>query len=320
MSSAHLVDPELAPLLELFPTIAFSTDLLPMIRSREIPVRDDPAVTARVAMETRMVPGPKGAAEVSVRMYTPREGQFVRPCILHFHGGGYVTGSAAMMDPVHRALALEMDCVIVSVDYRLAPETPFPGGIEDCYAALAWLVNEAPRLRVDSGRIGVMGESAGGGLAAALALLARDRREYRLAFQHLIYPMLDDRTCVSANPHPFAGEYIWTPHNNTFGWTALLSRPPGSDGVSMYAAAARAEDLSGLPKTFISSGALDLFLEEDIEYARRLMRQGVPVEMHVYPGAYHAFDLAFDARVAADAHRDSCSALRRALHPSPAAL
>jgi triacylglycerol lipase len=227
----------------------------------------------------------------------------------------FVVGTAAMMDPAHRALALELDCSIVSVEYRLAPETPFPGAIEDCYAALAWLFKEAPRLGVDSSRIGVMGESAGGGLAAALALLTRDRGEYRLAFQHLIYPMLDDRTCVSAPPHPYTGEFIWTPHNNAFGWSALLNAQPGSDGVSIYAAPARAEDLSGLPKAFISTGALDLFLEEDIEYARRLARHGVPVEMHVYAGAYHAFDLQFDARVAADAARDSASALRRALHP-----
>jgi triacylglycerol lipase len=314
MSSRHLVDPQLAPLLELFPTMAFSTDLLPEIRSREFPVHGDPAVAAQVAMETRAVPGPEGAPEVWVRIYTPRVGGGLRPCIFHMHGGGFVVGSAAMMDPSHRALALNLNCVIVSVDYRLAPETPFPGGIEDCYAALAWLFWEAPKLGVDPGRIGVMGESAGGGLAAALALLARDRREYSLAFQHLLYPMLDDRTCIAANPHPFVGEYIWTPHNNAFGWSALLNARPGSDGVSIYAAPARAKDLSGLPKTFISTGALDLFLEEDLEYARRLMRQGVPVEMHVYPGAYHAFDLQFDARVALDAKRDSDSALRRALH------
>lgn len=315
MSSRHLVDPELTPLLELFPTEDFSRDLLPTIRSREFPSRSDPGVDARVAMETRAVPGPEGAPEVSVRIYRPKEREMVRPCILHIHGGGFVVGSAAMMDPMHRALALEVNCVIVSVEYRLAPETPFPGGIEDCYAALAWLVKEAPRLGVDSNRIGVMGESAGGGLAAALALLARDRGKYRLAFQHLIYPMLDDRTCVSSDPHPCAGDYIWTPHNNSFGWTALLNAPPGSDGVSMYAAPARAEDLGGLPKAFIATGALDLFLEEDLEYARRLTRHGVPVEMHVYPGAYHAFDLAFDARVTAQARLDSSRSLQRALHP-----
>jgi acetyl esterase/lipase len=315
MNSRHLVDPELAPLLELFPTVEFSSELLPMIRAREFPTQSDPAVAARVAMNTQWVPGPKGAPEVSVRIYIPREGDSVRPCIFHIHGGGFVTGSAAMMDPIHRALALEENCVIVSVDYRLAPETPFPGAIEDCYAALAWVFKEAPELQVDSSRIGVMGESAGGGLAAALGLLARDRKEYRLAFQHLIYPMLDDRTCISSDPHPFAGEFIWTPHNNAFGWSSLLGVPPGSDGVSMYAAPARAQDLGGLPNTFISTGALDLFLEEDLEYARRLIRHGVPVEMHVYPGAYHAFELATDARVAADAHVDSNSALNRALYP-----
>jgi triacylglycerol lipase len=168
-------------------------------------------------------------------------------------------------------------------------------------------------LGVDSARIGVMGESAGGGLAAALALLARDRREHSLTFQHLIYPMLDDRTCVAKSPHPFAGEFLWTAHNNAFGWSALLGAAPGSANVSPYAAAARADDLSGLPPTFISTGALDLFLEEDIEYARRLMRQGVPVELHVYPGAYHAFDFLTNARIAAAARRDSLAALRRFL-------
>jgi acetyl esterase/lipase len=315
VNSRHLVDPDLTPLLELFPTVEFSSDLLPTIRAREFPVQSDPEVAALVAMETQAVPGPEGAPEVSVRVYTPREGETLRPCILHIHGGGFVTGSAAMMDPMHRALALELNCVIASVEYRLAPETPFPGAIEDCYAALAWLIDGAPRLGVDSKRIGVMGESAGGGLAAALALLARDRGEYPLAFQHLIYPMLDDRTCVSTDLNPYTGEFIWTAHNNSFGWSALLNAPPGSAGISMYAAPARAENLSGLPKAFISTGALDLFLEEDIEYARRLMRHAVPVEMHVYPGAYHAFDLAVDARVAANARMDSCNALRRALHP-----
>jgi acetyl esterase/lipase len=313
MKTQHLVDPQLLPLLELFPTMQFSVELLPEIRARAFPAPEDPRAAA-VALETRMVSGPAGAPDVPIFIYRPREKSGALPCIFHIHGGGYVVGSAATMEPFHRPLALDADCCIVSVDYRLAPETRYPGAIEDCYAALAWIHKQAASVGVDARRIGVMGESAGGGLAAALALLARDRREYKLAFQHLIYPMLDDRTCVSASPHPFTGEFIWTPHNNQFGWSSLLGVPPGSDGVSPYAAPARAADVARLPPTFISTGALDLFLEEDIDYAKRLARQGVPVELHVYPGAYHAFDLEPNAQVAVSARRDSVAALRRFLH------
>ena len=314
MKSRHLVDPQLLALLEVFPTVQFSTELLPEIRARTFPATVDPRAAAAVEMEARLISGPPGAADVALYIYRPREKTGILPCILHIHGGGYVTGSAAMMEPFHRPLALEAECSIVSVDYRLAPETRFPGAIEDCYAALAWVFKQAAALGIDPQRIGVMGESAGGGLAAALALLARDRGEHKLEFQHLIYPMLDDRTCRAANPHPYAGEFIWTAHNNNFGWSALLGVPPGSDGVSPYAAPARAEDMAQLPPAFISTGALDLFLEEDLDYAQRLARQGVPVELHVYPGAYHAFDLEPNARVAQDARRDSVAALRRFLH------
>ena len=159
-----------------------------------------------------------------------------------------------------------------------------------------------------------MGESAGGGLAAALALLARDRGAYKLTFQHLIYPMLDDRTCVAAEPNPVAGEFIWTPHNNHFGWSALLGHAPGRPGVSPYAAPARAVDLTGLPPAFIACPTLDLFIDEDVTYAQRLMRAGVPVELHVYPGGFHGFDIFGDAAaVSLQARRDSREALRRFL-------
>jgi len=156
----------------------------------------------------------------------------------------------------------------------------------------------------------VMGESSGGGPAAALALLVRDRGEFELAFQQLIYPMHDDRPCAS-EPHPTVGQFIWTPHNNRYGWSSLLGREPGGEGVSPYAAAARAEDLSGLPPAYIHVGALDLFLEEDLEYARRLMRAGVPTELHVYPGAFHGFELAADSAVARQARDDRLAALAR---------
>jgi triacylglycerol lipase len=250
-----------------------------------------------------------------VIVYRPTADSEALPCILHLHGGGFVFGAAAADGRQHRAIAHELACCIVSVDYRLAPETPFPGAVEDGYAALAWIVGNAQALNIDPARIGVMGESAGGGLAAALALLARDRGQFNLAFQHLIYPMLDDRTGREGEPHPFAGAFVWTAHNNQFGWSALLGDQAGGEAVSPYAAPARAEDLSGLPATYLATAALDLLAEEDLEYARRLMRAGVPVEVQVYPGAFHAFDYDPCASVSARARRDSREALRRALNP-----
>jgi acetyl esterase/lipase len=312
MKSRYLVDSELLGVFDTLPTIDLTSELLPAIRAAGLPLQFEAPAPDASDVVRRTVPGPKGAPEVAVAIYTPRPRDASLPCIFHIHGGGYVTGSTAALEPIHRSLSVKANCCIVSVDYRLAPETRFPGAIEDCYAALSWLFTQAGKLGVDTARIGVMGESAGGGLAAALALLARDRREHSLAFQHLIYPMLDDRTCAQ-DAHPFAGEFLWTAHNNAFGWSALLGVAPGSDDVSAYAAAARADDLSGLPPTFISTGALDLFLEEDIEYARRLLRQGVPVELHVYPGAYHGFDFLTNASIAAAARRDSLAALRRFL-------
>ena len=216
----------------------------------------------------------------------------------------------------HRKRVADLGCVWVSVDYRLAPETPHPGPIDDCYAALSWLHHNAAELGVESSRIGVSGESAGAGLAASLALLARDRGEFPLAFQHLIYPMIDDRTSFRPDPHPYAGEFVWTNESNRYGWNALLSGAAGGSDVSAYAAAARAQDLKRLPPTFVAVGALDLFLEENLEYVRRLTRAGVPVELHVYPGAFHGFQRAEEAAVAVAAERDSRNALWRLLSKS----
>lgn len=219
-------------------------------------------------------------------------------------------------------LVTQLGCAIVSVDYRLAPETPHPGPVEDCYAALKWLYTNAADLGVDVGRLAIGGASAGGGLAAGLGLLTRDRAEVPLAFQLLIYPMLDDRTAVTTDPHPYTGEFIWTAEANHFGWSSLLGQEPGSEGVSPYAAAARAESLAGLPPTYICVGALDLFMEEDIEYARRLVRAGVPTELHLYPGAYHGFNMMPGAQMSLAYERDYLNALRRALQPaqSPASV
>ena len=313
-SSRHLVDPQLLGLLDSLPPLKLSDEILPLVREgSRLPPRVVPEPTVPVFHEIRTVPGPAGSPDVALYIYRPEAAAGPLPCILHVHGGGYVTGSPSTQIAAHRSLAAALSCCIVSVDYRRAPETRFPGAVEDCYAGLAWVTAHAAELRIDPARIGVMGESAGGGLAAALALLVRDRGALRLSFQHLIYPMIDDRTCVSSDPHPLAGEFLWTPHNNHYGWKALLGVEPGSAGVSPYAAAARAERLEGLPPAFISTGSLDLFLEEDMDYARRLLRAGVPVELHVYPGGFHAFDLDPDAAVARQARRDSRAALARAL-------
>jgi acetyl esterase/lipase len=198
------------------------------------------------------------------------------------------------------------------VEYRLAPETVAPGALEDCYAALRWLHTAADEISVDRTRIAIGGESAGGGLAAALALLARDRGELPICFQLLIYPMLDDRTVTAEARNPFTGQFVWTPSANRFGWTALLGHEPGVADVSPYAAAARASDLSGLPPAYICVGALDLFVDEDIAYAKRLLRAGVPTELHIFPGAYHAFEMAVDAAVTVAAQRERRTALARA--------
>jgi triacylglycerol lipase len=219
-----------------------------------------------------------------------------------------------MKDVENRLFASELRCAIYSVDHRLAPEAPHPAPVEDIYSVFAWLHANAERLGLDPARIGIKGESGGGGFAAAAALYARDRRGPKFAFQHLIYPMIDDRTAVRRDLHPCVGEFVWTQENNYFGWRSLLGEEPGSSGISPYAAAARAADVSGLPPTYISVGGLDLFLEENLTYADRLSRAGVPVELHMYPRAYHGFYRATNARVTRQAEHDTREALRRFLH------
>ena len=316
MLSRHLVDPELLPVLGMLPSLEFSAAALPVIRAQMdayFAGRDVPSLDG-VTVKARQIRSPEGHEITLIISKPSKAAPAPRPVLLHIHGGGYVIGSAATMNAANEQLVLELDCVVVSVDYRLAPETTHPGPVEDCYVALKWLHNHATEIGIDPAHIAISGESAGGGLAAALALLARDRGEVNIVHQHLIYPMIDDRTCTSADPHSFTGQFVWTPAANHFGWSALLGHEPGRDGVAPYAAAARAEDLAGLPSTFISVGALDLFCEEDIEYTRRLMRAGVPTELHVYPGAFHGFDAAPDAQIARTARRTSLAALRKALH------
>lgn len=312
MRSKHLIDPELLAGLEQIPAIDFSQDLLAVIRQGIGKMVEGIPDLRDARVEERRIRSSAGH-EIGILIHTPRKHAPARPAVLHIHGGGYILGTAKMSTAANLKKTIDADCVVASVDYRLAPETTHPGPVEDCYEALKWLHDNAASLGIDPARIAVEGESAGAGLAAALALLARDRGEIAIIHQHLIYPMLDDRTCL-AGTHPYAGEFVWTPESNFFGWSSLLGCAPGGAGISCYAAAARAEDLSGLPSTYIAVGALDLFAQEDIEYARRLIQAGVPTELHVYPGAYHGFDIAAGAQVSIRAQLNSISALRRALH------
>jgi len=318
VSNKESVDPQLRDALDQFPGFTLTESTLGQMRNllAELAKRTPPGQPPDdVSVGEYRVAGLEGTPDVRVLMFRPREAKAPSPAYFHIHGGGYVMGSPEMTSDNSIALTRELGCVVVSVDYRLAPETTYPGQIEDCYAALKWLHAHAEELGVDPQRIAIGGESAGAGLAAALALLARDRKEIPLVFQLLVYPMIDDRTAVRNDIPSHHGEFIWTRENNYFGWMSLLGGEPGGDNVSPYAAAARARDLSGLPPAFIRVGSLDLFLEEDMSYASRLLRAGVPTELHVYPGAFHGFEGAVDADVTKRAVQSSRDALRRALYP-----
>jgi acetyl esterase/lipase len=231
-------------------------------------------------------PGYDGT-EVHMRWYR-RRAAAPGSAVLYVHGGGMILGSVDLYDPMVASYVSETGVPMLSVDYRLAPENPHPAPVEDCYTALRWLADHAGELGADPSRVGVMGDSGGGGLAAAVALLARDRGGPHLARQVLVYPMLDDRTTV---PDPELVAFMtWTYDDNFTGWSALVGDAVGGPEVSPAAAPARATDLAGLPPTYMEVGELDIFRDEDVEYAQRLAAAGVPTELHVHPGAPHGFD------------------------------
>ncbi|MBV1917997.1 MAG: alpha/beta hydrolase [Sphingomonadaceae bacterium] len=312
MNYRHLVDPELLPTLDAYPGFSFSAERLPEIREafmqRELIDNPDVDVSEHLA------PGASGGPQIRVVRYASKTARNPSPVLLHIHGGGFVLGKPEMNDAQSKLLAAENGCVVLSVDYRLAPETPFPGAVEDCYAALKWLHAEAKALGVDPSRVVVGGESAGGGHAAALTLLNRDRDNLPIALQYLTYPMLDHRTGVTGD-HIFDQVATWTAQSNRFGWAALLGGDAGNAKVSPYASPSRAQSLAGLPPAFISVGALDLFADETVEYARRLIHDAVATELHVYPGAFHGFNQVADAHVSQCFQRDWRAALERVFEP-----
>lgn len=300
-NSRHLVDPEIVPFLESFTPFDLRTETLPQLReSQQALLPGVQEVAARYPLidySEEWVPGAPGDPQVRVLVFCPRALDEPAPGVLWIHGGGFVLGSAETDLERCFQLAAQLQAVVVSVDYRLAPEAQGTQLAEDCYAALLWLWREHQQLGVDANRIAVVGMSAGGGLAAATALMARDRGQVPVCLQALVYPMLDDRTAAAAAPHPYTGEFLWTHQNNHFGWTSILGHQPGCAEAPPYVVPARASDLSELAPAFIAVGALDLFLQENLSYAQRLIHAGIPTELHVYPGGYHAFDAVPEARI-----------------------
>jgi acetyl esterase/lipase len=311
-----MVDPELRGGAERLLAMGhreWSQELLLEIRDSvppAVPPLDPPSPT----VETRSVPGLNGQPDVRVEVIGRKDTDQLRPAIVHIHGGGLILGRVQDMTAFCQKLSEELDCLIVNVDYRLSPETRFPGPVEDNYAALHWLSSNAKDLGVNTSRIAVMGESAGGGLAAMVAILARDRGEIPLCYQLLIYPMLDDRTGSTHRVPPHIGTIGWNESGNRFGWTSFLGVPAGSPKVPYGAVPARIDNLAGLPPAFIGVGAIDLFVDENIEYARRLVNAGVSCQLNVIPGAYHAFEFVVpEARVSREFIAAWKSALRSAL-------
>jgi acetyl esterase/lipase len=264
-----------------------------------------------VEVERHSVPAGDGTV-LKAGWYHRPETQPPGSAVLYLHGGGMIFGLehiGEVYDVAVRDYVAASGVPMLVVDYRVAPEHPHPTPVEDCYAALRWLAENAPTLGFDPGRLAVMGDSAGGGLAAGVCLMARDRGGPAIAQQLLIYPMLDDRT-TTADPQllPFL---TWTYDDNITGWGALLGDRAGTEQVSQYAAPARADDLTGLPPTYIDVGDLDIFRDEDVIYARRLSDAGVPTELHLHPGCPHAFEgLALRADVSQRAINDRVRRLR----------
>ncbi|MGR4890504.1 alpha/beta hydrolase [Sphingopyxis sp. LARHCG72] len=296
MDTRHLVDREIAPIIDLFPRVDLDAAPIAQIRARAAETYSilPPPV---IAPEKLVVPSIHGGPDIMVFLYRPATTHPDGGAILHIHGGGMVMGSVEQMQAGPAALAATAGVPVASVEYRLAPENPFPAPQEDCHSALSWLAERAGVFGFDANRIVVAGESAGGGLAAALTIMARDLGGPAIAGQLLTYPMLDHRTGSDVCPYnnPTTGEFIWTRASNRFGWAALQGDYKAADARRGWFSPSLAEDLTGLPPAYIATGSLDLFFDENLDYARRLVAAGVPVDLHSYAGAIHAFNAIPDA-------------------------
>lgn len=306
MSTKHLLAEDLQSIADLVPEIDFTADMLPRFRQAQagnIKLKDQ----AKYDVERREI-FIKAVDQPDVRglLYVPHSTSGTG--YLHLHGGGYIIGAPEGSDLRNLCLASELGVVILSIDYRLAPENPFPAPLDDCCAGLAWLHDNAAELGVDTTRIAVGGESAGAGLAAALAIHMRDVGELAICHQHLTFPMLDNLTGNEDHPgDPLVGEFVWTRANNQFAWQSYLGDQP----AIAPQVPARAQSFESLPQAWIYTVGQDLFRDENILFAQHLMRAGVAVELVVYPGACHGFQMvpnSLASKVYDRAHREGLAA------------
>jgi acetyl esterase/lipase len=298
-------DPECVPALEDFIEIlppSLGPDAIPALREIHthpaFRVSDEELLRGRsYTMEERTVPGPPGAPDVQLLVFTPTALDAPTAAIYHIHGGGMVGGTRRSHVSNMLDLAEPENMVVVSVEYRLAPEHPDPAPVEDCYAGLRWVAENAQELGIDPDRLVIGGFSAGGGLTAGVTLLARDRGGPRLLGQMVLWPMLDDRNNTPSS-FQMLGVGMWDQISNQTGWDALLGDRAGGPDVSPYAAPARADDLSGLPPALIEVGSAETFRDEAVDYAMRIWRAGGVADLHVFGGAYHGYTmLAPDAAI-----------------------
>lgn len=318
MSAWHLLDSELLPLFKASPGPVLSAESLPMMRGAMAAARGTARArsTDDVAIEESWIDTSHNGP-LRILLFRPKSFDGLVPGMVHFHPGGWVLGVPELSTSTLLAIASVLKCVIVSVDYRLAPEHPFPAAHDDGLAALQWLVRNADDLGIDRDRLGLLGESAGATIATGLALYLRDEAEQNpLAFLSLVYPALDDQQAI-APPHPFAGTIGLDQNAARFAWQALLGQEPGGEHVSCLAAPARATELGNLPPTFMAIGSLDPFIEENFAFAQRLIRAGVRTELYVIDGAPHGFDRAETAEVTRNLHRVRNSWLLRILGKVP---
>ncbi|USA52270.1 alpha/beta hydrolase [Acinetobacter sp. C32I] len=283
------VHKELKPILEQLPELMISTEQMPAIRQflKDHLIGDFQAHPQVECLE-QWIPSQHRGREIRVLIYRSKTVQQSSPAVLWIHGGGYVMGTAEMDAGLCERFVLEAGCQVIAVDYRLAPEHPYPAALEDCYDSLCWLSENATALGIDAEKIAVVGASAGGGLTAALSLLARDRGGPKIAFQMPLYPMIDDRHQTRSSTE-IQDSRVWNEQSNRSAWAMYLGGLPVPN-VSSYAAPARAKDYSCLPPTYTCVGDQDPFRDETMDYVAALAKAGVPTEFHLYPGCFHGFD------------------------------